>query len=116
MGDTHYLYLLGEAMPDGASSWLDGSKNKTQSLRKTWLRWDDTEKYKKRKTIGKPQQTQESRQGTPGVQDKVRRRSTAHTYCLLSGTEASQREMFFGCLAAQVCGQEHHPSHVFTNT
>ena len=43
MGDTHYLYLLGEAMPDGASSWLDGSKNKTRSLRKTWLRLDEIE-------------------------------------------------------------------------
>ena len=43
VGDTHYLYLLGEAMPDGASSWLDGSKNKTRSLRKTWLRLDEIE-------------------------------------------------------------------------
>ena len=92
-----------------ASSWLDGSKNKTQSLRKTWLRWDDT-KCQNKKTIGKPQQTHESRQGTPGVKDKVRRRSTAHTYYLLSGAEAPQREIIF-CLVEQVCDQEHHPSH-----
>jgi hypothetical protein len=69
VGDTHYLYLLGEAMPDGASSWLDGSKNKTRSLRKKWLRPDEIEKYpRNHKTIQESHQTHESQQGIPGVQ------------------------------------------------